>query len=283
MSLDYWSTYVVLEPFCVFAPKRAQDVASAVKIFRTTQTQFSVRGHGHMMVKGASSTNQGVLLVFSNMKALKLASDQQSVSIEPGLTWLEVYDQLAPYNRAVVGGRYAPVGVSGFLLGGGIGFYSGQYGWGANSVENFQLVTADGQVIDAKKSSNPDLYWALKGGSSNFGIVTRFDLQTHPGRLVSAGTLEYDASTVPQFLQALSSYVSYGGITDPKSAILPNVFIDPTTGDITAAVFAFSDGNNTSSLANLTQLKTTTNTVRLRQYKDFIEETIAPSSDRVSR
>lgn len=272
-----------LEPFCIFAPENAQEVASAVSFMVTTRTQFAVRGHGHMMVKGAASTNQGVLIVFSRMKRLQLSPDRQMLSIEPGLNWLEVYDFTAPYNRAVVGGRYAPVGVSGLLLGGGISFYSGEYGWGANSVKNYQVVSADGQIIEANGTSHTDLFWALKGGSSNFGVVTRFDLETHPGHLVSAGTLTYDVSNTPQFLKGLGAYVSHGGINDPTSAILPNIFIDPPSGDVTAAVFAFSNRNNTSSLREFTQMKTTTNTISLRPFKDFIEETVGPSADRTSR
>ena len=207
---DYWSPYVILEPFCVFAPQNAQDVAIAVSTFQRYRTQLSVRGHGHMMVKGAASTNQGVLLVFSKMKKLQISSDHGYLSIEPGLTWLDVYEYIQPYNRAVVGGRYAPVGVSGFLLGGGISYYSEQYGWGVNSVKSYQIVTADGLILEVSASSHADLYWSLKGGSSNYGIVTRFDLATHPGPLVSAGTLAYDTSTTPQVLKALGSYVLHG-------------------------------------------------------------------------
>lgn len=234
-----------------------------------------------MTVKGAASTNNGVLIALTQMRGISLSGSHQILSIGPGLTWLDVYNWIAPYGRAVVGARYAPVGVSGYLLGGGISFYSGQYGWGANNIRNFQVVTADSQIINANATSNPDLFWALKGGSSNYGIVTRFDLQTQPGPQVYAGVLSYDESATPQALGALESFVSTGGgIDDPASAILPNFFIDPPSGKLTASVIAFNNGNKTSSLRNFTAVPATASTIKLRGFSDFMAETVAPTGNR---
>ena len=233
-----------------------------------------------MTVKGAASTNQGVLVILTRMRAMTMSSDHKVAGLGPGLNWFEVYDWIEPFGRAILGGRYAPAGVSGYLLGLGISFYSGQYGWAANSVNNYELVTADSQVLNVNNDSHADLFWALKGGSGNFGVVIRFDVITHPGPDVYAGTVSYDSNAVKGFLESLEAFVTPGGgIDDAASAILPNVFIDPGSGTVTASAFVFNNENDTSSFDNFTTFKTLTNTAKRRKYKDFIAESVL-SGDR---
>lgn len=114
-----------------------------------------------MTVKGAASIENGVLIVPTKFRQMTISSDSTVASIGPGLRWIDVYEWIQQYNRVVVGARYAPVGVSGFLLGGGISFLGGQYGWGASSVINYEVVTGDGKIIQANKNTNSDLFWAV--------------------------------------------------------------------------------------------------------------------------
>ena len=99
------------------------------------------------------------------------------MSVQPGGKWGSVYDTLAPHGVTVTGGRSAAVGVGGFLLGGGNSFHSASHGFGCDNVENFELVLADGRIINANSVENNDLWVALRGGSGNFGLVTRFDMR----------------------------------------------------------------------------------------------------------
>ena len=102
-------------------------------------------------------------------------------SVEPGAAWKDVYhDLLHNGNVTVTGGRDGGVGVGGYLLGGGISYYTGRNGFGCDEVINFEVVLANGSIIDANADQNPDLWKALKGGGPNFGIVTRFDVRTMP-------------------------------------------------------------------------------------------------------
>lgn len=111
------------------------------------------------------------------------------------------------------------------------------YGWAANQVVNYEIV------------SNADFFWALKGGSNNFGIVTRFDLRTFFEALVFAGTNTYDTPYYPQFLEALSSYLApTGGIKDAKSALVPAVFVFPRTGVQGNAVVFYDDDDDDDAL-----------------------------------
>lgn len=225
-----------------------------------------------MTVKGAASISNGVLIVLTNFRELIISADRNIASLGPGLTWLEVYQWAQKYNRAIVGARYGPVGVSGLLLGGGISFHSGQYGWAANSVVGYQVVTADGRIIQANKNTHSDLFWALKGGSSNFGIVTRFDVQTHPTGRIYGGVFSWNASHTHQAVDALAAFVSPGGgIEDPKVAVLPNIGIDPTSGTQSATILGFYDHPDGSILRNFTA-SALSNTAKVRTYAEFMAE-----------
>jgi FAD/FMN-containing dehydrogenase len=98
------------------------------------------------------------------------------------------------------GGRLGPVGVPGLLLAGGVNFYGNQVGFACTTVVNYEVVLADGTIVQANTKNNSDLFWALKGGSSNFGLVTRFDMETIPSRKVWAGTWTVAAKYIDRFL-----------------------------------------------------------------------------------
>lgn len=108
-------------------------------------------------------------------------------SVRPGGTWAEVYRTLAPHGLTVTGARSNLVGVGGFLLGGGNSLHAAAYGWACQNVENFEVVLANGSVVDANRRSHSDLWLALRGGSANFGIVARFDMRTIPEPLTWGG------------------------------------------------------------------------------------------------
>lgn len=228
-----------------------------------------------MTVKGAASIENGVLIVLTKFRQMTISSDSTVASIGPGLRWIDVYEWIQQYNRVVVGARYAPVGVSGFLLGGGISFLGGQYGWGASSVINYEVVTGDGKIIQANKNTNSDLFWALKGGGSNFGIVTRFDLQTHPTSQIYGGLMTWNQSTVNSAINALAAFAAPGGgIDNPKAALLPNVAIDPATKSQSAAFFAFYNDADARVLSNFSDTASL-NLAKMTTYADFIAGTAA--------
>lgn len=136
----------------------------------------------------------------SNLTTLQLNEDKSVLSVGPAYRWEQVYSYLAKYDLAAAGGRLGPVGVPGLLLAGGVNFYGNQVGFGCNTVINYEVVLADGSLVNANSTQNSDLFWALKGGSSNFGLVTRFDLETIPSTQVWAGAYTVSAEYVDAFL-----------------------------------------------------------------------------------
>ena len=139
-------------------------------------------------------------MVLSNLTTMSLSSDERVLSLGPSHRWGDVYKWLSTYDLAVPGGRLSPVGVPGLLLAGGVNFYGNQVGWSADNVIQYEVVLASGSIVYANKSSYSDLFWALKGGSSNFGIVTRFDIKTVPSTKVFAGIYSVGNDDIPAFV-----------------------------------------------------------------------------------
>jgi FAD/FMN-containing dehydrogenase len=139
-------------------------------------------------------------MVMSNLTTLSISADHSTVSIGPSHRWGDVYSYLQNFNRSVPGGRLSPVGVPGLLLAGGVNFYGNQHGFAADNVFQYEVVLANGQIVYVNKTSYSDLFWALKGGSSNFGIVTRFDMKTVPSTAVWAGIYTVADQYIPDFL-----------------------------------------------------------------------------------
>lgn len=198
-----------------------------------------------MPVPGANGIDDGVLISMSGLHQKKMIDNNEIVQVGPGQTWNDVYQYTSPFNKGVAGGRFSPVGVGGLLLGGGLPYFASQVGWSANTVKTYEVVLADGSVVEASQRERSDLWWALKGGSNNFGIVTRYDMQTLPVTDLYGGTTLYDSSNFQAFLDAVSDYISPGGGSDdPKAAILPDISVTPATGVFQGSLVSFYNGND---------------------------------------
>lgn len=135
----------------------------------------------------------------SALTSLEYNEEEQYAWVGPGHDWGAVFSYLSQYDVTVAGGRLSPVGVPGLLLAGGVNFQGNQHGWAADNVIEYEIVLANGTVKYATACSDPDLFWALKGGSSNYGIVTNFKLNTFPSTKVMAGV--YSVTDIPAFLE----------------------------------------------------------------------------------
>ncbi|KAI8218263.1 Bifunctional solanapyrone synthase [Colletotrichum sp. SAR 10_77] len=247
---QYWSATAYNSPACVFVPQNAQQVSFAVTTLTLSLTKFAVRSGGHMPVVGYNSIgSSGVLLSTSNLTTLAVSDDKATVSVGAGHRWRDVYSYLQPYGLAVVGGRIGGVGVSGLLLGGGISFYSNQYGFAADNVVRYQAVLASGLVIEATATNAySDLYWALKGGGNSFAIVTRFDLKTVTSPKVWVGISQYAQNDSAKYLDAVYNFGKYGS-ADGKAAIIPTILTYPSYNITAYAAARFYDSETAPATA----------------------------------
>ncbi|KAF2001647.1 Glucooligosaccharide oxidase [Amniculicola lignicola CBS 123094] len=215
---SYWSIQQAsVDPYCVFQPSSSSEVSIIVLISRLTQCPFALKSGGHGAFAGASSIQGGITVSFKNMKDISLSADKKIASIEPGNTWFDVYTTLQPNNLAVVGGRVSEIGVGGLTLGGGISYFSNLYGWACDNVASYEVVTASGIPITASPTSFSDLYWALRGGGNNFGIVTKFNLYTIPVTKMWGGGRVHLETEFPALMQAWYN-LGVNAAQDPNAA-----------------------------------------------------------------
>jgi FAD/FMN-containing dehydrogenase len=170
------------------------DVVAAVRHARARGLEISVYGGGHG-VTGAAVTDGGVCIDLRGMKQVEVDPEARVARVDGGLTWGELDAATQAHGLAVTGGRVSTTGVGGLALGSGSGWIERSFGFTCDNLLEAEVVTADGEVVTASESKNPDLFWALRGGSGNFGIVTRFTFRLHPvGPIVFGGMLVFPAA-----------------------------------------------------------------------------------------
>ncbi|KAI1178838.1 FAD-binding domain-containing protein [Nemania sp. FL0916] len=216
---DNWSrTCAAAKPYCVFEPADAADVSKALEIVRFFQTRFAVRSGGYSPNPGHANVDGGVLIDLHKLDGIDLSDDGTVARIGPGARWGDVYAALDPYEVSVIGARVPDVGVGGSVLGGGMFHFSGEFGLAADNVKNFEIVLADGTITNANATENADLFWALKGGGPNFGIVTRYDLYTVPVRDIWYRVDAYPVDEAEAILDAMARW-QLEGAADLKATV----------------------------------------------------------------
>ncbi|KAH8812674.1 hypothetical protein F5884DRAFT_314949 [Xylogone sp. PMI_703] len=207
----HWSLAARLHPSCILQPYNAAEVAEAVKVLvnagHEKPCQFAVRSGGHTTWPGAASIDNGVTIDLQFLNSTTYHPENNTVTILPGARWGSVYQTLDPLGVNVAGGRAGSVGVGGYTVGGGNSFYAAREGFVCDNVLNFEVVLANGSIINANSETNSDLHTALKGGSINFGIVTRIDLSTIEGSSqLWGGVVTYPDTTEDQHIDALVKF-----------------------------------------------------------------------------
>ena len=164
------------------------DVIAAVKFGRANGLDTSIRSGGHGG-PGLALVDDGLVIDLSAMKGLRVDPDSKTVRVEPGCCWRDVDHATHAFGLAMVSGIIGTTGVPGLTLGGGHGYLTRKYGLAIDNLLSADVVLADGRLVHANEGENPDLYWALRGGGGNFGVVTSFEFRLHPVDTVIAGPM----------------------------------------------------------------------------------------------
>lgn len=193
-----------VQPQCIVSPGTPEDVSSTMHtVFSlngingtsTTACKFAIRSGGHASFTGASNIQDGLTIDLRSLNSIQISQDKSQVTVGAGATWDDVYYKLYGMNLSANGPRSSGLGIGGVSTGGGISFFGPRYGWTSDMVTNFEVVLYNGSIVNANDRTHSDLLWALRGGSNNFGIVTRITMETFEQGDLWGGVVFHESST----------------------------------------------------------------------------------------
>jgi len=215
------------KPAYVLRPGSVRDVQEGVRFAAGIGLSLSVRGGGHSF-PGFGTNDGGVVIDLSRLASVEIIdSERHLVRIGGGATWGKVAAALAPHGLAISSGDTKSVGVGGLTLTGGIGWKVRKHGLALDNVVAAEVVTASGEVVPASAAQNPGLFWAIRGGGGNFGIVTSFDFVAHPTTDVFYGTITFPPSEAATVIQGWADYLRTAPDELTSTADLANPFRGP--------------------------------------------------------
>jgi len=238
-----WNAMIDREPAAIARCTGTADVITAVNVAREHDLPLSVKAGGHN-VSGSAVCDDGVVIDLAPMDGIRVDPDAETARVQAGATWGAVDHETQAFGLAVPGGQAPTIGVAGLTLGGGVGYLSPKYGLTCDNLLSADVVTADGELVRASERENADLFWALRGGGGNFGVVTSFEFQLHAvGPEVFAGSLIYPAEDTRQVLDQYREFMadaprevrlSFGSMVLPAASYYPEEVHDTRAAMIIA-------------------------------------------------
>jgi FAD/FMN-containing dehydrogenase len=202
-------------PAAVVRCSTPADVAAVVRYAAETGTELAVRGGAHS-VPGFGTADAAVVADLSGLATVRVDPEGRTATAGGGVTWGGFNEATAKHGLATTGGIISTTGVGGLTLGGGIGYLSRGYGLSCDNLLSAQVVTADGTTVTASADEHPDLFWALRGGGGNFGVVTEFTFRLHPVDQIYGGPMFFELSDGADVLGYFNEFIrtaprEYGG------------------------------------------------------------------------
>jgi FAD/FMN-containing dehydrogenase len=217
------------KPAIIILAENTKDVQQAISLSHTTGLDLCVRSGGHSFA-GYSVCEGGIVLDLRKMKSLEINTEDQTAWAETGLTAGELTKLADKHNLAIGFGDTGSVGIGGITLGGGVGFLVRKYGLAIDNLLAAEIVTAAGEVLTTDANHHPDLFWAIRGGGGNFGVVTRFKFQLHPINEVVGGML-----ILPAEPEVLAGFMAAAEEAPDELSIIVNVMPAPPMPFLPAA------------------------------------------------
>lgn len=208
-------------PAAIARVANADDVARVVQLARQAGIELAVRSGGHSLA-GHSLSDGGIVLDLHDLRALEIDPQGRTAWAQTGLTAGEYAAAAGVHSLATGFGDTGSVGIGGITLGGGVGFLSRKYGLTIDNLLAAEVVTADGKLVRADADSNPDLFWAIRGGGGNFGVATRFQYRLHPVSTAVGGLL-----ILPATPEVIANFIAEAGAAPEELSIIANVMSAP--------------------------------------------------------
>jgi FAD/FMN-containing dehydrogenase len=247
-----WNGAIDRHPACIARCTGVADVAAAVRFARARDLEIAVRGGGHN-VAGTAVCDDGIVIDLSTMRAVWVDPAGRTAWVQGGALWADVDHETQARGLATTGGIIGHTGVAGLTLGGGIGFLMRKHGLAVDNLVEAEVVTADASIVRASVDEHPDLFWALRGGGGNFGIVTSFRFALHPvGPTVIAGPVFWAADDTTDVLRFYRDFAAEApdelgtvvrlGTIPPLSVIPEELHYQPAIAVICCYAGAVEDG-----------------------------------------
>ncbi len=201
-----WNGMIDKRPSAIVRCAGAADVINTVKFARSNDLAVSVRGGGHN-VAGKALRNGALAMDLSPMKGLRVDPKAKSARAQAGVTWGEFDSETVSFDLVTTGGTVSTTG-SGLVLGGGIGWLMRKHGLACDNLLSVDVVTADGEFLTASESENADLFWAVRGGGGNFGVVTSFEYRLHELEPITGGMALYSPSMIEDMFRFYREFTS---------------------------------------------------------------------------
>jgi FAD/FMN-containing dehydrogenase len=233
-----WNGMIDKRPGLIARCTGVADVISAVDFARTHQLLVSVRGGGHN-IPGNAVCNGGLMIDLACMRSVRVDPVRRTARAEGGVTWGAFDHETQAFGLATTGGSVSDTGIAGLTLGGGLGWLAGKCGLTCDNLLSADVVTADGKLLVASASEHTDLFWGLRGGGGNFGIVTSFEYQLHPVGPVLAGMLLYPFA---QAKEALAYYRDFAKAVPDEVNTMGGLLTSPD-GDLMAVIAVCYNGS----------------------------------------
>lgn len=206
-SLQRWSLTCVKPAAAVALPKTAEQVSAVVKFAAANGIAFNVKGGGHSTAHASSAPSpEGMVIDLSLMRDVNVDANSKTVSFGGGCVWKDIDEACWEHGLATVGGTVSHTGVGGLVLHGGFGVLMGLYGTSIDVLVSCRLVLANGSIVTASEEENPDLFWAIRGAGSSFGVVTEFTMKAFPQSDVFGGVLVLPMNNLPTVVDFINMW-----------------------------------------------------------------------------
>lgn len=228
-----WNGMFDRRPALIARCAGAADVIRAVSFARDNRLAVAVRGGGHSF-PGHSVCDGGLVIDLSAMKGIRVDPRTRTARAQAGVKWIEFDHETQAFGLATTGGTDGDTGIAGLTLGGGLGWLSSKYGLTVDNLVSADVVTADGRLLTASATENQDLFWGLRGGSGNFGVVTSFEYQLHAvGPTILGGMVAYPLGRAKEVLRFYRQFAKAA----PDDVTTYAAFVTPPGGETVAALF----------------------------------------------
>ena len=206
-SRKIWNAMIDCKPALIVQVTSADDVSSAIKFARTNKLDITIRGAGHN-IAGNSICDGGLMIDFSAMKKVRVDKEKKIALVEPGATLKEFDGEAQKYGLATPVGINSTTGIAGLTLGGGFGWLTRKHGFTIDNLLSAEVVNVEGKKLKASEKENADLFWAIRGGGGNFGVVTQFEFKLYPvGPEILAGLLVFPFKQAKSILKQYRDFI----------------------------------------------------------------------------